>query len=186
MSPLYRAKLGCKICGGRPESGLFGGLDVELDDGAEIRSGALRARALLIPGHTLGQLAYVVNEECVFTGDTLFKDSVGGTRAPGHTSFQDLRHSIMDVLMQLPRELKVHPGHTESTTLAREWERNPFIRMWRGLDPPGDRPCTAMGKPATLLLRAGDYDGGTKCWVRFHDGDCEDVVPGSMVHDEPD
>ena len=38
-----------------------------------------------------------------------------------------------------------------------------------------------MGEKATLLLRAPDYDGGTKCWVRFAGGQ-EDVVPGSRVH----
>ena len=38
----------------------------------------------------------------VFTGDTLFKDSVGGVKAPGHTTYADLRDSIMGTLMELP------------------------------------------------------------------------------------
>ena len=115
-------------------------------------------------------LAFVVNDERVFTGDTLFRGSVGGTRAPGHTSFEELRHSIMEVLMRLPKRTSVHPGHTEPTTVAEEWDGNPFIRMWRGLDRPVEKRCTALGQPATLLLRARDYDGGTKCWVRFDAG----------------
>jgi glyoxylase-like metal-dependent hydrolase (beta-lactamase superfamily II) len=179
---LFRERLGVRICGHPEERALFGRLDQELPEGAIVETGDLRARSLHIPGHTLGQLAFVVNDERVFTGDTLFRGSVGGTRGPGHTTFRDLHHSIMEVLMKLPREMPVHPGHTEPTTIGQEWESNPFVRAWRGADPTADRPCTAMGEPATLLLRAGDYDGGTKCWVRYENG-VEDVVPGSMVQD---
>jgi glyoxylase-like metal-dependent hydrolase (beta-lactamase superfamily II) len=183
----FKKAYGCPVCGGKEERALFaslaGGLDVELSDGDEIVTGDLHVRALHIPGHTLGQLGFVVNDERVFTGDTLFKGSVGGTRAPGHTTFEDLRHSIMDVLMALPKETDVHPGHTEPTTIGREWDENPFIRVWRGVDRAHEAPCTAFGKPARLLLRAGDYDGGTKCLVRFDDGDVVDVVPGSQVRE---
>jgi glyoxylase-like metal-dependent hydrolase (beta-lactamase superfamily II) len=177
---LYRSRFGAVVCGHERERDLFGHLDRTLADGEILETGELRVLALHIPGHTLGQLAFVVNDERVFTGDTLFRGSVGGTRAPGHTTFEDLRSSIMDTLMALPRDMPVHPGHTDPTTLGREWQENAFIRMWRGLDPPGDVRCAALGIPATLLLRAPDYDGGTKCHVRFDDGR-EDVVPGSRV-----
>ena len=177
----YRSRYGCPVCGHTKENELFGGLDVELGDGDELVSGDLHIRALHTPGHTLGMLAFLVNEQRVFTGDTLFRRTVGGTRGPGHTDFDDLRHSIMDVLMKLPRETRVHPGHTDPTTIDEEWEHNPFIRLWRGLDEPANRRCTAFGEPALLLLEARDYDGGTKCWVRFDDGDRLDVVPGSRV-----
>ncbi len=176
----YRARFGCAICGGEKERELFGGLDLALRDGEELATGELRVRALHIPGHTVGQLGFLVNDACVFTGDTLFAGSVGGTRAPGHTTCADLEHSIMEVLMGLPHALAVHPGHMESTTIAREWETNPFVRLWRGADRAVERPCTALGADATLLLRARDYDGGTKCLVRFADGR-KDVVPGSRV-----
>jgi glyoxylase-like metal-dependent hydrolase (beta-lactamase superfamily II) len=129
----------------------------------------------------MGMLAFVVNDERVFTGDTLFRGSVGGTRAPGHTTFEEIQHSIMEVLMRLPREMNVHPGHTDPTTIAEEWESNPFIRMWRGVDPPREQRCVAFGQPATLLLSAQDYDGGQKCWVRFDEGNMLDIVPGSQV-----
>lgn len=178
----YRQRYGCPVCGGKAERELFGqGLDVELADGDEIVSGDLHIRALHIPGHTVGQIGFLVNDARVFTGDTLFRGSIGGTRAPGHTTFEDIRHSILEVLMRLPRETAVHPGHTDATTVGREWDENPFIRMWRGLDRPEERPCTAFGQPAALLLRALDYDGGTKCWVRFEDGQRLDIVPGSRV-----
>jgi glyoxylase-like metal-dependent hydrolase (beta-lactamase superfamily II) len=178
---LYKSRLGCPVCGHQEESSLFGDLDHELTDGDELVSGDLHIRTLHIPGHTLGQLGFLVNDKRVFTGDTLFRDSVGGTRGPGHTTCADLQHSIMEVLMRLPEQTIVHPGHTEPTTIGREWENNPFIRAWRGLDPKADKDCVAMGHPATLLLRARDYDGGYKCWVRFTDGGDEAVVPGSRV-----
>ena len=177
----YKSRFGCPICGHGKENELFGGLDVALGDGDELISGDLRIRALHTPGHTLGMLAFLVNEERVFPGDTLFRRSVGGTRGPGHTDFDDLQHSIMEVLMKLPRKTRVHPGHTASTTVEEEWQENPFIRLWRGLDQPASRRCTAFGEPALLLLEARDYDGGTKCWVRFDEGDRLDVVPGSRV-----
>ena len=61
----------------------------------------------------------------------------------------------------------MHPGHTLPTTIGEEWEHNPFIRIWRGLDPEGDAPCTVRGEPATLILWAPDYDGTNKAWVRY-------------------
>ena len=146
--------------------------------------GDLVARALHIPGHTAGQLAVYLPGQALFTGDTLFRGSVGGTRGSGHTTFDDLRRSLLDVLFDLPPETPVYPGHTEPTTLAHEWETNPFIRTLRGIDPPEDVPCLALGQPATLRVLATDYDGGTKAWVRFADGR-EDTVPGSRVERLP-
>lgn len=177
----YKTKFGCPICGHRSENKLFGGLDLELADGDELVTGGLNIRALHTPGHTLGMLAFLVNEQRLFTGDTLFRRAVGGTRAPGHTSFEDLQHSIMEVLMKFPKETAIHPGHTDPTTVAEEWEDNPFIRLWRGADSVNERRCIAFGEPAALLLEARDYDGGTKCWVRFDEGNKLDVVPGSQV-----
>jgi hydroxyacylglutathione hydrolase len=177
----YKSRFGCPICGHGTEREMFGGLDLELCDGGELSVGDLSIRAIHVPGHTVGQLAFLVNEECVFTGDTLFRGSVGGTRAPGHSTFEDIRHSIMDVLMRLPKKTVVHPGHTDPTTIGQEWEGNAFIRAWRGVDKPTGKACTAFGQPATLLLQAGDYDGGTKCWVRFEEGNLLDIVPGSQV-----
>ena len=86
-----------------------------------IRVGDLEVRTLHTPGHTKGMLSLLV-EGNVFTGDTLFKNSVGGVRAPGHTTYADLKHSIMDVLLALPPETVIRPGHTEPTTVAEEWE----------------------------------------------------------------
>jgi hydroxyacylglutathione hydrolase len=148
--------------------------------GDTLTTGGLTIEPLHTPGHTAGMLSPHVNGEAVFTGDTLFKGSVGGVRAPGHTTYADLKHSIMDVLLALPPDTAIHPGHTDPTTVAVELETNPFVRIWRGLDPEGSEPCTAMGRPATLILFARDYDGGHKAWVRWEDGS-DDIVPGSQV-----
>ncbi len=155
------------------------GVTGELLPGETVTIGDLEVRALHTPGHTKGMLSLLV-EGNVFTGDTLFKNSVGGVRAPGHTTYADLKRSIMDVLLVLAPETIIRPGHTEPTTVADEWESNAFVRVWRGLDPEGDEPCTALGEPATLVLLAEDYDGGHKAWVRWPDGS-DDIVPGSQV-----
>jgi hydroxyacylglutathione hydrolase len=151
----------------------------DLAPGDELQVGGLTVRALHTPGHTAGMLALVVDGN-VFTGDTLFKGSVGGVRAPGSTGYEDLRRSIMDVLLALPPDTVVRPGHTDPTTVADELESNRFVRIWRGLDPEGSEPCTALGEPAMLVLLGDDYDGGHKAWVRWPDGR-DDIVPGSKV-----
>jgi glyoxylase-like metal-dependent hydrolase (beta-lactamase superfamily II) len=151
----------------------------ELPAGAEVQAGGFTVSTLHTPGHTAGMQSLLVDGN-VFTGDTLFKGSVGGVRAPGSTSFEDIRRSIMDVLLSLPPETVIRPGHTDPTTVADELEQNPFVRIWRGLDPEGDEPCVALGEPARLVLLGPDYDGGHKAWVRWPDGR-DDIVPGSKV-----
>ena len=151
----------------------------DLNPGDELEIGGLTVKALHTPGHTAGMLNLLVEGE-LFTGDTLFKGSVGGVRAPGSTSFEDIKHSIMDVILALPGETVLRPGHTDPSTVADELEHNPFVRIWRGLDPEGGEQCTALGDPATLVLWGPDYDGGHKAWVRWPDGR-DDIVPGSKV-----
>jgi len=162
------------------ERDLVQGVTGTMEPGQPIQSGAIEIEPLHTPGHTAGMLSLLVGGADVFTGDTLFKGSVGGVRAPGHTSYADLKSSIMDTLLKLPAETRIHPGHTDPTTVADELERNPFVRIWRGIDPEGVEPCTAFGEPATLILLAQDYDGGHKAWVRWADGS-DDIVPGSQV-----
>ena len=141
-------------------------------DGLEV--GGLRVEALPTPGHSDDMVAFVVNEEAVFTGDTLFKDSVGGG------DFEQVRKSVMDVLMGLPPETRVLPGHTDETTIGREWEENPFVRVWRGVEAEGTERCSVGGEEATLVVWSPDYDGGGKAWVRFDDGR-DAIVGGSRV-----
>jgi hydroxyacylglutathione hydrolase len=152
----------------------------DLQPGERLGTGGLEVEPLHTPGHTSGMLSLVVNGSDVFTGDTLFRNSVGGVRAPGHTTYGDLKDSIMRTLMELAPETTIRPGHTEPTTVGEEWEGNAFIRVWRGVDPEGGEGCTALGEPATLILLGDDYDGGHKAWVRWPDGS-DDIVPGSQV-----
>ena len=149
-------------------------------DGDEIRSGGLTLRAIHTPGHAAGHLAVLVDDSDCLTADLIFKGTVGGTRAPGHTTFDDLKTSIMDKVLSLPPETRLHPGHREPTTVADELEHNPFVRIWRGLDPEGDEPCRVWGEEATLVLWAPDYDGTNKAWVRWAAGG-DDIVGGSQV-----
>jgi hydroxyacylglutathione hydrolase len=162
------------------ERELVDGATGDLQPGDELEIGGLTVQAIHTPGHTRGMVSLLVDGTDVFTGDTLFKNSVGGVRAPGHTTYADLKRSIMDVLLQLPPETTIRPGHTDPTTVADELETNAFVRVWRGLDPEGSEDCTAMGEPATLVLLGDDYDGGHKAWVRWPDG-ADDIVPGSQV-----
>ena len=138
-------------------------------------AGGLRVEALPTPGHKEDHLAFVVNGEACFSGDILFKDAVGGGR-----DVPAIKHSVMDVLMQLPHELRVLPGHTDETTIGREWEENPFVRYWRGLDASVDEPCEVGGHEARIVVDSPDYDGKGKALVRFADGR-EAIVGGSRV-----
>jgi hydroxyacylglutathione hydrolase len=162
------------------ERELVTGVTGTMAPGEPVESGALRIEPIHTPGHTAGMLSLLVDGSDVFTGDTLFKGSVGGVRAPGSTSYSDLKTSIMDKLLTLPPQTRIHPGHTDPTTVADELERNRFVRIWRGADAEGNERCTAMGEDATLILLGDDYDGGYKAWVRWPDGS-DDIVPGSQV-----
>ena len=174
-----KGRYGARVLAHPLEAEQLDTVDRTIEPGETIDAGGLRFEALHTPGHTAGMISFRT-PEAVFTGDTLFRGSVGGVRAPGHTTFADLRHSIMDVLMELPPETILYPGHTDSSTVAEEWDNNPFIRLWRGLDEEGSESCTVRGEQATLVLWAPDYDGGHKAWVRWADGS-DDIVPGSQV-----
>jgi hydroxyacylglutathione hydrolase len=166
------------------ERELVPGATETMQPGQTIEIGALKIEAIHTPGHTAGMLSLLFDGTDVFTGDTLFKGSVGGVRAPGHTTYADLKTSIMDKLLALPASTRIHPGHTDPTTVADELENNRFVRIWRGVDPEGTESCTAMGDAATLILLGDDYDGGHKAWVRWPDGS-DDIVPGSQVTTSP-
>jgi glyoxylase-like metal-dependent hydrolase (beta-lactamase superfamily II) len=151
-----------------------------VDDGDVVRSGELEIRVIATPGHCPDHLAFLVNGTDVLTADCLFRGTVGGTVGGGPTGYADQVRSIMERLIALPPETRVHPGHREPTTIGAEWEANPFVRVWRGLDSESASPCTVRGEPATLVLWAPDYDGGYKAWVRYPDGR-DQIVGGSQV-----
>jgi hydroxyacylglutathione hydrolase len=138
-----------------------------------VETGGLRIEALATPGHSDDGVSFLVEGLC-FSGDTLFRDAVGGGPA------DELRRSVMDVLMALPHETRVLPGHTDATTIGREWEENPFVRFWRGLEPEDGRACRLHGEEATIVVWSPDYDGKGKALVRFADGS-EAIVGASRL-----
>ena len=161
-------------------------VDETFEDGDLLETGGLRIEVIHTPGHCADHCALAFNGTDVLTADVLFKGTVGGTRAPGATGFEDLKHSVMEKLMKLPPETRIHPGHREPSTIGAEWDQNPFVRVWRGLDEEGSEAVTigpadvSEREPATLVLWAPDYDGGNKGWVRLADGS-DAIVGGSQV-----
>jgi hydroxyacylglutathione hydrolase len=146
---------------------------LEVTTGA-VETGNLEIEVHATPGHSDDGVSFVAGGELCFTGDTLFKDAVGGGPA------DEVRRSVMEVLMKLPHELRVLPGHTDETTLGREWEENPFVRYWRGVDGEDGRTCTVYGEDATVVVWSPDYDGKGKALVRLANGD-EAIVGASRI-----
>ena len=72
------------------------------------------------------------------------------------------------------------PGHTDETTIGREWEHNPFVVYWRGVVPSLGEQVRVAGDEAELVVWSPDYDGNGKALVRFADGR-EAIVGGSRV-----
>ena len=142
------------------------------------QTGGLRIEAIPTPGHSDDMVCFVISDgaydELVCSGDTLFKDSVGGG------DFEQVKSAVMDVYMKMPHDRRVLPGHADITSIGREWESNPFVRVWRGAEPEGTERVTAAGRDATLIVWSPDYDGKGKAWVRFDDG-VDAIVGGSSV-----
>ena len=143
-----------------------------------LETGGLHVEAIPTPGHKDDMICFVVSdgsgEELVFSGDTLFRDSIGGG------NFELVRRAVMDVYMAMPHGRRLLPGHTDESTIGREWEANPFVRVWRGADPEGTDRVSVRGRPATLIVWSPDYDGKGKAWVRLDDG-TDAIVGGSSV-----
>lgn len=94
-------------------------------DGEKFNLCGIDFTAIHTPGHTAGSMCYVA-EDCLFSGDTLFRACVGRTDLPTG-NFSDLMSSIKK-LFTLPGNLKVYTGHGEDTTLSFERNYNPFAR----------------------------------------------------------
>ncbi|MGK2938911.1 MAG: MBL fold metallo-hydrolase [Solirubrobacteraceae bacterium] len=178
----YREAFGAPVYTHAVTNAAVEGLNAEheIGEGDTLTFGGLTIEPLLSEGHCAGQLVFVVNGTDAFTADTIFKGTVGGNFAPANTGYADQKAASMR-LAQLPAETVLHPGHTLPTTAGAEWEQNPFIRIWRGLDPEGDEQVTVWDRPATLILWAPDYDGTNKAWVRFSDTGEDGITGGSQV-----
>ncbi len=99
-----------------------------ITDGEIIRFGETELEAISVPGHSPGSMVfYCKKERCLFSGDTLFKGSIGRADLEGG-NFDDLRESIATKLFVLPDDTVVYPGHGNETTIGYEKMNNPFFR----------------------------------------------------------
>ncbi len=101
--------------------------DIDLEQQQVIRFGQTRLQILRTPGHTPGHVAFYEPEsKSLFTGDTLFRESIGRTDLPGG-DYSWIMRSILDVIVPLGEEVRVYPGHGPETTIGHELLYNPFI-----------------------------------------------------------
>lgn len=104
--------------------------DVLLTGGESVEAAGFAVKVIHTPGHSPGSVCYVLEHEgIIFSGDTLFRLSVGRTDFPGGNA-QVLFDSISDKLFTLPGDYTVYPGHMRKTTLAFERQHNPVMRDW--------------------------------------------------------
>jgi len=101
--------------------------DYFLKDGEKFEAAGLFWKVLYTPGHTEGGACYYLEEEAVvFSGDTLFYESIGRTDLPTG-DYQRLIESIRNRLFVLSDETEVYPGHGRPTTIGHEKQYNPFL-----------------------------------------------------------
>jgi hydroxyacylglutathione hydrolase len=99
--------------------------DFMVADGDDVEIPGVELRVLHTPGHTQGSIS-IYGGGMLFSGDTLFRGSIGRTDLPGGDYAQIIR-SIADRLLTLPDETIVLPGHMQQTTIGAERAENPFI-----------------------------------------------------------
>lgn len=101
--------------------------DICVADGDEMTIVGKNARFIMTPGHTPGSMCvYFESEKLLFSGDTLFYESIGRTDFPGG-SYSDISASIKNKLFALNGSTKVLPGHNSDTTILHEKESNFYI-----------------------------------------------------------
>lgn len=101
-------------------------VDEYLEDGQEIELLGQTVRCILTPGHTIGGMCfYFPKAGILFSGDTLFQESVGRTDFPTG-SMSQIIHSIREKLLILPPAVRVYPGHGMTTSIGEEKMYNPY------------------------------------------------------------
>ncbi len=102
-------------------------IDIELVDNEEIILGNLKLKVIETPGHCPGHICLLEEQEKIlFTGDLIFRNSIGRTDLPGG-DYDVLVRSIKDKILNLKEDFQVLPGHGPETTIAEELLHNPFI-----------------------------------------------------------
>ena len=101
--------------------------DILVSDGDELKVGDVTLKFIHTPGHTEGGMCiYVKEAKALFSGDTLFRQSIGRTDFPGG-SYKEIMDSIRKKLFLLPDDTNVFPGHMGTTSIGFEKESNPFV-----------------------------------------------------------
>lgn len=99
-----------------------------LADGDKVQIGQQELKVIAVPGHSPGGLVfYSESQQCIFSGDVLFRGSIGRADLEGG-NFEQLRDGVMSRLLVLPDETIVYPGHGSTTTIGYEKMNNPFFR----------------------------------------------------------
>ena len=101
-------------------------IDRYLKDGEVIELGNIKILPVFTPGHSPGSVSFLVNDKHLFSGDTLFRNTIGKTDILGGSSEQIIS-SIKNKLMTLKDDVKVYPGHGEPTTIGYERKFNPYL-----------------------------------------------------------
>lgn len=99
-----------------------------VNNGDKFNIGNFELKAISTPGHTEGGMCYLSNDGKLFSGDTLFYGSVGRTDFLGG-DFNKLKHSVKDILFNLPDDVVVYPGHGDKTTIKYEKQFNEITKM---------------------------------------------------------
>lgn len=99
--------------------------DITFEDGQTFTVGDISVSVIETPGHTPGGVCYLI-DDCLFSGDTLFLESVGRTDFKG-SDHKTLMTSL-ERLAMLNEDIKVYPGHGPQTTIGHEKRFNPFLK----------------------------------------------------------
>ena len=91
----------------------------------DLALGGQKIQVIETPGHTPGGVCYLIGEN-LFSGDTLFQGTIGRTDLP-QGSFQQIKHSVKDILFALDDNIKVYPGHSGASTIGYEKKFNDII-----------------------------------------------------------
>lgn len=143
MDNYFKEKYGIKIIAGKEEEYILKNLreqaeylgfdftgDVKIDEYLKenevINIGEINILPIFTPGHSPGSVSFLVNEKYLFSGDTLFKNTIGRTDISGGSSEQIIS-SIKNKLLKLADDITVLPGHGEPTTIGYERKFNPYL-----------------------------------------------------------
>ena len=103
--------------------------DLLVEEGDILSIGNIRLEVLHTPGHTPGSISlYDAEDGLVFSGDALFRGSIGRTDFPGG-DYALLIESIRDKLLILPEDTTIYPGHGPETTVGYEKRSNPWLQQ---------------------------------------------------------